>query len=51
LVEQELGEAEIQNIIRKARDIKRKFNEDLSLPEVIDNVYSEYPEYAENSVY
>lgn len=51
LVEQELDGAEIQNIVRKARGIKQRFNEDLSLPEVIDNVYAEYPEYAENSVY
>ncbi len=51
LVEQELGSPEIQNIVRKAGDIKRRFNEDLSLPEVIDDVYAEYPEYAENSVY
>jgi len=51
LVEQELGKTEIQTIVRDARSIKQKFNEDLSLPEVIDDVYSEYPEYAENSVY
>jgi len=51
LVEQELGGAGVQDIARKSRDIKQRFNEELSLPEVIDNVYTEYPGYAENSVY
>jgi len=38
-------------VIDLARHVKRRFNEDLSLPEVINEVYEEYPEYAENSVY
>lgn len=40
-----------QQVLETARRIKQRFNEDLSLPEVIDEVYSEYPDYAEHSIY
>jgi uncharacterized protein YwgA len=40
-----------QAIIELAKSVKQRYNEQMSLPEVIDEVYEEYPEYAENSVY
>lgn len=56
LVEDELTAAnasmmDARELVEKVEEIKRRFNEELSLPEVIDEVYAEYPEYAENSVY
>ncbi|RDZ53390.1 hypothetical protein C5B91_20935 [Haloferax sp. Atlit-10N] len=51
LVEQELTAKDVEKVVEKATQIKERFNGDLSLPEVIDEVYAEYPEYAENSVY
>ena len=49
-VEDELADdAKFQEILRKAEEIKEEFNH-LSLSQVIERVYSEYPEYAENSV-
>lgn len=49
-IEDELADdAKFQQILRKAEEIKEEYN-NLSLNEVIDRVYSEYPEYAENSV-
>lgn len=50
-VEDELESEDVQRLFEEARHVKQRFNEDLSLPEVIDEVYAEYPEYAENSVY
>lgn len=50
-VESELETDEYQSLFEEARRVKRRFNEELSLPDVIDEVYAEYPEYAENSVY
>jgi hypothetical protein len=41
--------AEMTGIVEEAEEIKKKFN-GMQLPELIDEVYSEYPEYAENSV-
>lgn len=49
--EQEREEIDVEQVIEIARDIKRRFNDELSLPEVIDHVYAEYPEFAEESVY
>lgn len=34
-----------------ARQIKERYNEDLSLPEVIDEVYAEHPDMAKHSIY
>lgn len=50
-VERERKEHEYENIFNLAKEVKRRFNENLSLPEVIDEVYEEYPRYAENSVF
>lgn len=50
-VKREIAAREVDEVIETARRIKRRFNEELSLPEVIDEVYAEYPEYAENSIY
>lgn len=51
LVEQEIADNDLDSILEKSRHIKKQFNEDMDLPEVIDEVYSEYPDYAEESVY
>lgn len=51
LIEQELESETVDNVIGMAETIKQRFNEELSLPEVIDEVYDEYPEYAEESIY
>lgn len=51
ILRSEKDEEVADEVIDLARHVKRRFNEDLSLPEVIDEVYEEYPEYAENSVY
>jgi len=49
-IEDELADdAKFQEILRRAEEIKEEFNH-LSLSQVIERVYSEYPEYAENSV-
>lgn len=49
-VEEELADDEtFQKILTKAEGIKEEFNH-LPLQQVIDRVYSEYPEYAENSI-
>ena len=42
-------DAEMESIVEEAEEIKKRFNQ-MPLPELIDEVYSEYPEYAENSV-
>lgn len=51
LIEQELGSETVDRIIKMAAATKQQFNDELSLPEVIDEVYDEYPEYAEESIY
>lgn len=51
LVERELDRDGIGNVVETIRRIKRRYHDELSLPEVIDEVYTEYPEYAEDSVY
>jgi uncharacterized protein YwgA len=49
-IQDELADDEtFQEILHKAEEIKEEFNH-LSLSQVIERVYSEYPEYAENSV-
>lgn len=40
----------IQEILQLAEDLKGQYN-DVLLSELIDYVYSQYPEYAENSIY
>jgi len=44
------GDEHASDVIEAAREMKQRFNE-TPLPDVIDEVYSEYPEYAEESVY
>lgn len=39
-----------QEILQLAEDLKSQYN-DVLLSELIDYVYSQYPEYAENSIY
>jgi|AntRauTorcE11898_2_1112593.scaffolds.fasta_scaffold00141_5 uncharacterized protein YwgA len=51
VVERESSLDDIDTVVQKAHQIKQRFNDNLSLPEVIDEVYAEYPEYAEESVY
>ena len=51
LTEQELKKTTSEELLNEARSLKRRYNGELSLPEVIEEVYAEYPEYAENSVY
>jgi uncharacterized protein YwgA len=51
VVENEMSGADVSDVLETIRRIKSRFNDELSLPEVIDEVYSEYPEYTENSVY
>lgn len=43
-------ERKLAAVTEKAEEIKATYN-DLALPEVIDEVYTRYPEYAKNSVY
>ncbi len=43
------SEEELETTRRLAEQIKSEFN-DTRLPKLLDYVYSEYPEYAENSV-
>jgi uncharacterized protein YwgA len=42
-------QSKIQEVQTRAEDVKKKFN-NKSLAELIDLVYSKYPEYAKNSV-
>lgn len=51
VVNRELDRDRVENVIDTIRQIKSRYNDELSLPEVIDEVYSKYPEYAEDSVY
>lgn len=45
----QLPEKELERTRRLAKQIKSEFNH-TRLPDLLDYVYSEYPEYAENSV-
>lgn len=49
-LEKHFAPDEVRQIIQKAEEIKSRFNR-MPLPKVIDKVYSQYPKYAENSVY
>jgi len=48
-IEERLSTTEIKQIVEEAERIMGKYG-DLPLPELIDLVYSKYPEYAKNSV-
>ena len=48
-IEEELSVGELERIINEAKRIVREYG-DMPLPELIDLVYSKYPDYAENSV-
>ena len=41
---------EVQEVLNVAREVKREYN-DMLLSDLIEFVYSEYPDYAERSVY
>ena len=49
-VETQLSKEEAQRILELAEDIKEEYG-DIYLSELIDEVYSRYPEYAQNSIY
>lgn len=49
-LKQHFSEEEARKIVNKAEEIKAQFNH-MPLPQVIDKVYSQYPAYAENSIY
>lgn len=49
-VEDQLSKEEAQCILELAEDIKDEYG-DVYLSELIDEVYSRYPKYAENSIY
>lgn len=49
-VEDQLSNEEAQRILKLAKKIKDKYG-DIYLSELIDEVYSQYPEYAEHSIY
>lgn len=49
-VEHQQGTDDARTILELAQEIKTQYN-DMLLSDLIDEVYSEYPEYAENSVY
>lgn len=50
-LKQDLGSQQASEVLDVARRIKERYNEELTLPDVIEEVYSEYPEFAEHSVY
>jgi uncharacterized protein YwgA len=45
----EWSDAEVKRVQKVAERIKRNYNE-MPLPQLLDHVYTKYPEYAENSV-
>lgn len=51
LVERELDRGSLEGVIEAIYRIKGRYNDELSFPEVIDEVYTESPTYAEDSVY
>ena len=48
-IEEQLSEGDLERIVNEAERIVREYG-DMPLPELIDLVYSKYPDYAENSV-
>lgn len=48
-VEENVSEGEFERMVREAERIVQEYG-DIPLPELIDIVYSKYPDYAENSV-
>lgn len=48
-IEERLSDEDIQKLLDKAEEIKAQYN-DMPLSHLLDLVYSEHPEYAENSV-
>lgn len=48
--ENQLVKEEAQIILQLAEEIKNEYN-DVPLSDLIDDVYSKYPKYAENSIY
>lgn len=48
-VEGQLSDGEFERIVNEAKRILQEYG-DIPLPELIDIVYSKYPDYAENSV-
>lgn len=48
-IRERLGEPHLEGLAETAEAVKDDFN-DIPLQQLIDYVYSEYPEYAENSV-
>lgn len=49
-IKQHLSDGEVRRILALAADIKKEYN-DVWLSELIEDVYSRYPEFAENSIY
>lgn len=49
-VESQLSSEDGQEIIQIARDVKTEYN-DMLLSDLIDDVYSRFPEYAEESIW
>jgi len=49
-VRDQLSKEEAQRILELAEDIKDEYG-DVYLSDLIDEVYSRYPKYAENSIY
>ncbi|SEV98407.1 type II toxin-antitoxin system antitoxin SocA domain-containing protein [Natrinema salifodinae] len=49
-VEQQLSQDEARRILALAEEIKQEYN-DKQLSDLIEEVYSRYPKYAENSIY
>jgi uncharacterized protein YwgA len=47
---EDASEDKTASVVEKAQEIKNTYNE-MPLPEVIDRVYTAYPEFAKNSVY
>jgi uncharacterized protein YwgA len=45
----EWPDSDVKRVRKVAERIKRDFN-DMPLPQLLDHVYTQYPEYAENSV-
>lgn len=48
-VEEQLSDNDLQRIVEEAERIVQEYG-DVQLPDLIDIVYSKYPDYAENSV-
>lgn len=49
-VERHLHKQGAKEILELAEELKKEYN-DMLLSELIEHVYSQYPEYAENSIY